>query len=89
MARKTPRKSSAKKSANKALQKARKGKAAKVKGPQKRVVADKKAAAGATAPWTTAEIDEAFRRFQAANPQPRGELQSCLLYTSPSPRDRG
>jgi endonuclease-3 len=25
-------------------------------------------------PWTPAETEEAFRRFQAANPEPRGEL---------------
>ena len=33
--------------------------------------------------WTSAEVEEAFRRFAAANPNPRGELQYiCLLYTS-------
>jgi endonuclease-3 len=35
--------------------------------------------AGESQPWTNAEIEEAFRRFQAANPQPVGELQ----YSSP------
>ncbi len=32
-------------------------------------------------PWTPAEIEEAFRRFHKANPQPRGELQHINPYT--------
>jgi endonuclease III len=32
-------------------------------------------------PWTNAEIEEAFRRFRAAVPEPRGELQSVNPYT--------
>jgi len=32
-------------------------------------------------PWTPAEIDEAFRRFHKANPEPRGELQHINPYT--------
>ena len=32
-------------------------------------------------PWTAAEIEEAFRRFHAANPEPRGELQHINVYT--------
>jgi endonuclease III len=32
-------------------------------------------------PWTPAEIEEAFRRFQKANPEPRGELQHINPYT--------
>ena len=31
--------------------------------------------------WTTAEVEEAFRRFAAANPTPRGELQSINPFT--------
>ena len=31
--------------------------------------------------WTPAEVDEAFRRFQAANPEPKGELQHINAYT--------
>ena len=31
--------------------------------------------------WTKAEIEEAFRRFAAANPTPRGELQSINPFT--------
>jgi endonuclease-3 len=32
-------------------------------------------------PWTAAEIEEVFRRFQAINPQPRGELVYINPYT--------
>jgi endonuclease-3 len=32
-------------------------------------------------PWSAAEVDEAFRRFQEANPQPKGELQHIDPYT--------
>jgi endonuclease-3 len=32
-------------------------------------------------PWTPAEITEVFRRFHAANPEPRGELQYVNPYT--------
>jgi len=32
-------------------------------------------------PWTNAEIEEAFRRLRAANPEPRGELQYINPYT--------
>jgi endonuclease-3 len=31
--------------------------------------------------WTPAEIEEAFRRFQRANPEPRGELNHVNPYT--------
>jgi len=60
---------------------ARKGKAAKVKRPASRAKADAKAARGAVRQWTTAEIAEAFRRFQAANPEPKGELQHINPFT--------
>jgi endonuclease-3 len=32
-------------------------------------------------PWTSDEIEEAFRRFQAAEPEPKGELQHVNPYT--------
>ena len=76
MARKTPRKS-----VRQSLRKARAGKAADVKGPKKRIAADRKAAAGALPQWTTAEIAEAFRRFHAADPEPEGELEHVDPYT--------
>ena len=34
-----------------------------------------------TKPWTPAEVTEVFRRFAAANPEPRGELQHINPYT--------
>jgi endonuclease-3 len=40
-----------------------------------------KAAHGALPQWTIAEIEEAFRRFAAANPVPRGELQHINPFT--------
>jgi endonuclease III len=77
MARKKPRKAA--KPA--ALRKARAGKAAVVKGAKKRVAADKKAGHGVLAQWTTAEIAEAFRRFQASSPEPKGELVHVDPFT--------
>jgi endonuclease-3 len=81
MARKTPRKAVARKSVRKSLAKARKGKAAAVKGPKKRLAADRKAAAGVTPPWTAAEVEEGFRRLQANDPQPETELEHVDPYT--------
>jgi endonuclease III len=63
------------------LRKARSGKAADVKAAPKRLAADIKAAAGALPQWTTAEIEEAFRRFQAASPAPKGELEHLNPFT--------
>jgi endonuclease III len=40
-----------------------------------------KATSGALPRWTKAEIDEAFRRFAAANPDPRGELLHVNPFT--------
>jgi len=56
-------------------------KRAKVKLSAKRAAADLKAAAGALPQWTKAQIEEAFRRFQAANPEPKGELQHINPFT--------
>ena len=97
MVRKKPRRSSPRKSASRRagrrtppksspataqiLRKARAGKAADVKGPRKRLAADTKAAAGALPQWTTAEIEEAFRRFRAARPEPKGELEHVNPFT--------
>jgi endonuclease-3 len=74
-------KSSAKKSGKKAVQKARKGKAAKLKPAPKRAKADVKVAAGALPQMTNAQIEEAFRRFQQANPEPKTELQYVNPFT--------
>ncbi|HEY7243804.1 MAG TPA: endonuclease III [Xanthobacteraceae bacterium] len=54
---------------------------AKVRSAGKRVAADAKAAAAALPQWSTAEIEEAFRRFAAANPEPRGELEHINPFT--------
>jgi endonuclease-3 len=71
----------ARKATQKSLDAARKGKAATVKGPQKRAKADVKAAHAEMPQWSNAEIDEAFRRFHAANPEPKGELQYVNVFT--------
>ena len=63
------------------LDAARKGKAAPLKDAKARLGADRKAALGELPQWTTAEIAEAFRRFAAANPAPRGELQHINPFT--------
>ena len=60
---------------------ARKGKIARVKGPAKRAKADQKAASAALPQWTPAEIEEAFRRFKQANPEPKTELQYINPFT--------
>src|SRR6266545_6677783 len=54
---------------------------AAVKEPKKQAAADSIAAKGALPQWTTTEIEEAFRRFHAANPQPRGELEHINPFT--------
>ena len=82
--KKTPRSKTAKKSIKKtikAVKKARKGQAARVKPAKARVQADTKALHGTTKPWSKAEIEEAFRRFQAAMPEPKGELHHINPFT--------
>ena len=54
---------------------------AKVKGPRQRAKADVKAAQGALRLMSNAEIDEAFHRFQAANPEPKTELTYVNPFT--------
>jgi endonuclease III len=55
--------------------------AARLKSGKVQAKADVEAAHGQLAQWTKAEIEEAFRRFAAANPTPRGELQSINSFT--------
>jgi endonuclease-3 len=71
----------AKKSTKKTIKKARKGKAAKVKPAPKRAKADAKAEAGSVRPMARAQIEEAFRRFKEANPEPKTELQYVNPFT--------
>jgi endonuclease III len=40
-----------------------------------------KAPARPPKPWTAAEVEEAFRRFSKANPEPKGELQYVDPFT--------
>src|SRR6476660_3426868 len=87
MPRKTPRRAvrrvprkAARRTAQ-SLRQARAHTAAKLKSQATRSAADYAAAAGALPQWTTAEIEEAFRRFQAANPEPKGELQHINPFT--------
>src|SRR5215813_12470766 len=54
---------------------------AKKQTPKVQARADKKALGGTTKPWTPAEVEEAFRRFQAAMPEPKGELHSVNPFT--------
>ena len=78
MARKTTRRA---KATRQRLKAARKGKAARVKDRKARRKADAKAVHGELPQWTKAEIEEAFRRFAAANPVPKGELEHINPFT--------
>ena len=75
------RKTTARKTTRQSLKAARKGKAARVKGGKARSMADAKATHDELPQWTKAEIEEAFRRFAAANPAPCGELQHINPFT--------
>ena len=57
------------------------GKAARVKDAKARAKADNEAAHGEVPQWTKAEVEEAFRRFAAANPDPRTELHYINPFT--------
>ena len=52
-----------------------------VQEPRKQIAADSIAAKGELPQWTNAEIEEAFRRFHAANPEPRGGLAHINPFT--------
>ena len=58
-----------------------KPKSTKLKPTSERATADAAAAAGALPQWTEAQVAEAFRRFKAANPEPKGELQHINPFT--------
>jgi endonuclease-3 len=78
MAKNAKRKAAARKAParRKAVQKASKP---KPKGPRPKAAA--KPAHAAAAPWTNAQIEEAFRRSEAADPAPKGELQHINPFT--------
>jgi endonuclease III len=65
----------------KAIKAAKKGKAARVKPKKAQQNADAKALHGGTPQWTKPEIEEAFRRFEAAKPEPKGELVHINPFT--------
>jgi endonuclease III len=77
MAKKTTRR----KGPSQRLKAARRGTLARVRPAKARTKADTQAAHGELPQWTKAEVEEAFRRFAAANPTPRGELQHINPYT--------
>jgi endonuclease-3 len=81
MAKKSSRKTTVRKPSPKATPAKQRAAGAKVKPGQKRAKADAAAARGAVPPWTNAEIVEAFRRFQKANPEPKGELEHINPFT--------
>jgi endonuclease-3 len=88
MARKTtkraqtsPGKTASPARAAQAIKAAGKGRAARVKPKKTRKQADTKAKGGTTPAWTKAEIEEAFRRFATAKPEPKGELLHVNAFT--------
>jgi endonuclease-3 len=77
----SPKKPAERRATAKAVKAARSDKAAKVKPGAAQARADRKALQGSTAPWTKAEVEEAFRRFQEAMPEPKGELHHINPFT--------
>jgi endonuclease-3 len=71
----------AKKATARRIKAAKTGRAAIPKPPRKRLAADRKATHGELPQWTGAEIEEAFRRFERAQPLPKGELQHVNAFT--------
>jgi endonuclease-3 len=71
----------AKKSVRKSLAKARKGKAAKLKPVARQEKADAKVLHGMSKALSKAQIEEMFRRFKAANPEPKTELRYINPFT--------
>jgi endonuclease-3 len=71
----------ARKTVKQALRAARSRKAATPRPLRKMAAADRKAAKGALPQWTNAEIEEAFRRFRAADPSPETELGHVDPFT--------
>jgi endonuclease-3 len=63
------------------LKAAKAGRAAKRKPAEAQAKADAEAFHGDLKPWTRAEVTEAFRRFQTADPAPKGELQHINPFT--------
>ncbi|MDI1345996.1 MAG: endonuclease III, partial [Pseudolabrys sp.] len=66
---------------NRLVRKAAKGKAARPKTVVTQKKADAAAFEGTAKRWTAAQIAEAFRRFQAREPEPKGELKHTNPFT--------
>jgi endonuclease-3 len=81
--RKSPKKPAGRRRTAEAVKATRSGQAAKAtpEAARVRAQADRKALRGTTAPWTKAEVEEAFRRFQQAMPEPKGELHHINPFT--------
>ena len=77
----TPRGRAAKSARSAQAKKPRSGTGPVAKKAAKRQRASGAVAASAAKPWSAAEIAEAFRRFQAASPEPKGELESVDPFT--------
>jgi endonuclease-3 len=60
---------------------ARKSPKARPKSQALQNKADARAIHGDIPQWTPAEVEDAFRRFQQVEPEPRGELQHVNAYT--------
>jgi len=69
------------KTTRQALRAARSRKAAAPKPLRQMAAADAKAAHGELPQWSTAEVEEAFRRFHAADPNPETELEHGNVFT--------
>jgi endonuclease-3 len=80
MAAKTQKRAVAKKGAKPARKSSKKLKV-KPKPLVLQTRADVKAMHGDIPPWTSAEVEEAFRRFQEVQPEPKGELQHINAFT--------
>jgi endonuclease-3 len=63
------------------IKKLRKQKVVKARPARKPAKAGAMPAMAASKPWSKPEIEEAFHRFQAANPEPKGELQHINPFT--------
>ena len=78
---KSPSKTPKKAGAAKAIKAAKAGRAAKLKPANVQAKADIETMHGEIVPWTSAEITEAFKRFQKVDPEPKGELQHSNPFT--------
>src|SRR6202162_5150268 len=81
MVRKTPVPKTARKKARKTVPGTAIPRAPRSRARQQPPAIGRKPATAESPPWTNAEIEEGFRRFQAANPEPVGELQYVTPFT--------